>query len=334
MVKLKKIYPPERYEKFTDIKYLVEASAEKYGAKTLFKYFGPDGNQIHEMSYAEFGEACNSFGTALSAYGLLGKRLAILSESRPEWVVSYVVAIGGGGVVIPLDRELQVEQIKNFLILSETDTLVFSSAYEEAVLSMADSLDGIKYFISLDAPSGEIPRSVSNRLLFYSQLISVGHDMCAGGNDAYARAYKDIHEMSAIIFTSGTTGTSKGVMLSHSNILECIHASANMVNFGDKDTVLSVLPLHHTYETCCGILTPICIGATVCINNSLKYVLRNINLFKPTGMVLVPLFVSTIYKKICDEIRKKGKEKLVSRGISVTKAVRRSCLKTPKNSER
>lgn len=323
MVRLKNIYPPERYEKFTDIKYLVEASAEKYGDKTLFKYFDPDGSQVHEMSYAEFGEACNSFGTALSAYGLLGKRLAILSESRPEWVVSYVVAIGGGGVVIPLDRELQVEQIKNFLILSETDTLVFSSAYEEAVLSMADSLDGIKYFISLDAPSGEIPRSVSNRLLFYSQLISVGHDMCAGGNDAYARAYKDIHEMSAIIFTSGTTGTSKGVMLSHSNILECIHASANMVNFGDKDTVLSVLPLHHTYETCCGILTPICIGATVCINNSLKYVLRNINLFKPTGMVLVPLFVSTIYKKICDEIRKKGKEKLVSRGISVTKAVRR-----------
>lgn len=95
--------------------------------------------------------------------------------------------------------------------------------------------------------------------------------MYENGNDAYTSAHVDVYAMSAIIFTSGTTGTSKGVMLSHDNLLECVRASANMVNFSSRDVLLSVLPLHHTYETCCGMLTPICLGATVCINNSLKY---------------------------------------------------------------
>jgi long-chain acyl-CoA synthetase len=112
-------------------------------------------------------------------------------------------------------------------------------------------------------------------------------------------------------------------MLSQDNLLSCIYSSANMVNFSYKDILFSVLPLHHTYEMSCGILTPIMLGITVCFNNSLKYFMKNINIFKPTGMILVPLFVSTIYKKIMDEVAKKNKEKLFKGAVIVTKNLRR-----------
>ena len=119
--------------------------------------------------------------------------------------------------------------------------------------------------------------------------------------------------MAAIIFTSGTTGSSKGVMLSENNVLASIHAASNMVDFSEKDELVSVLPLHHTYETCCGILTPLFMGITVNVNNSLKYVMKNFKRFKPTGLVLVPLFATTMFKRINDELKKKNKEKNIEK---------------------
>ncbi|MBS1333182.1 MAG: hypothetical protein HP049_01775 [Clostridiales bacterium] len=100
---MKKIYPTEKYGKYANLQELVSASAMRFGDKPLYKYFDADG-QIREMSYCTFGNETKAIGTALAAYGLLGKRIAILSESRPEWMVGYVATIGGGGVTIPLDR--------------------------------------------------------------------------------------------------------------------------------------------------------------------------------------------------------------------------------------
>lgn len=136
--------------------------------------------------------------------------------------------------------------------------------------------------------------------------------------------------MCALIFTSGTTGTSKGVMLSEDNVLTSMTASANMICLDSDNTLLSVLPMHHTYETCCGQLTALMLGLTICINNSLKYFLRNLKIFKPTVMVLVPLFVTTIKKKIQDEIKAKGKQKTVDIGIKATKALRKVKIDTRK----
>ena len=110
--------------------------------------------------------------------------------------------------------------------------------------------------------------------------------------------------MCAILFTSGTTGTSKGVMLSHRNIATAINGSWRMIDVGPDDVLVSVLPIHHTYEMTCGILTPLLVGCTVCINDSLKNVMRNFQYYKPTILILVPLFVNTIYKRM-DTARKR-----------------------------
>lgn len=315
---MNKFYPPERYDKPDSFRSLIKKSAEKYGNKPYLKYIKKTGD-VGEVSFVQFYNDVKSLGTAFFGLKLAGKRVAILGESRPEWVTAYMAALCTGSVVVPLDKELLADQIRNFIELAEADALFYSEAFADSVKSMSETLPGVQYFICFD----NVCDCENERFKSYKDVLAYGEKLLTEGNTDYERARVDTSKMSAIIFTSGTTGTSKGVMLSQDNLLYCMHASANMVNFSDKDVLFSVLPLHHTYEMSCGILTPLMLGITVCFNNSLKYFMKNVNIFKPTGMVLVPLFVTTIYKKIMEEIQKKNKEKLFKGAVAVTKNLRR-----------
>ncbi|MDD2269039.1 MAG: AMP-binding protein [Eubacteriales bacterium] len=318
------VYYKIKYPKPESLRDMLKDSVAKYGDKACFRYVTAS-DDISSVSYNEFYSIINSLGTALTALGLPGRRIAILSESRYEWIASYITAIVGGGVVIPLDKELVKEEIANFINLAEADIIVYSSAYKATVDEIKPKLRKLDCFINLDSDFIDITKEnyTSFPELSFASLLEFGKNEMDAGNLDFVNSTHDINAMCAIIFTSGTTGTSKGVMLSEKNILACINAAINMVDFSSKDEIVSVLPLHHTYETCCGILTPIYLGVTVCINNGLKYVLKNFKRFQPTGLCLVPLFVTTIYKKISDEIRKKNKEKTFATGIKITKAARK-----------
>lgn len=313
-----KYHPSERYDKPESFRTIIKKSSEKFGSKPVFKYIKKN-NEIGEVSYTQFYNDIKSFGTAAIDLGLGGKRFAILGESRPEWIAVYLAVLCTGGVAVPLDKELLEDQLENFITLSEVDVLFYSESFEDKVKKMASRLINVKYFICFDTISENSNEKYKN----YSDLVTNGQQLLAEGNTAYARLRVDTSKLGVIIFTSGTTGTSKGVMLTQDNILSCIHASANMVDFSENDVLFSVLPLHHTYETSCGILTPIFLGSTLCINNSLKYFLKNIKIFKPTGMALVPLFVTTIYKKIMDEVKKKGRERVFKGAVVVSKNLRK-----------
>ena len=178
---------------------------------------------------------------------------------------------------------------------------------------------GVKKFICLDG----LDIDGGPEFTTLRRCIAAGDISVATGEVDMRRIRTDSSRVCAIIFTSGTTGTSKGVMLTEDNILACIHAASNMVNIDDKDTIFSVLPYHHTYELCCGLLTPICIGTTVCINNSLKYFSKNIQLFRPTAMVLVPMFVSTLASKIEAGIEKSHAAALLKGGTFVSNKARK-----------
>ena len=316
-MRVKKDYTTERYQKPDSFRSIIRTNSEKYGSKPLFKFINKD-NGIGEVSFVQFYNDVKSLGTVLFDMGLAGKHIAILSESRPEWVTAYMTALCTGSVAVPLDKELVDEQIKNFLDFSEANVLFYSEAFSDKVVEMADLLPNIKHFICFDEITAK-----DDRFRCFSDILDYGEKLLSEGSTFYDKARVDTSKMCAIIFTSGTTGTSKGVMLSQDNIISCVHAASNMVDFDEKDVLFSVLPLHHTYETSCGVLTPIFIGATVCFNNSLKYFMKNVNLFKPTGMALVPLFITTIYKKIMEEVKKKGKERIFKGAVTVTKNLRR-----------
>ncbi|MBP5231411.1 MAG: AMP-binding protein, partial [Clostridia bacterium] len=156
---------------------------------------------------------------------------------------------------------------------------------------------------------------------YTADLLVKGRLLLSDGYTEYVRARLSTDKMCTLLFTSGTTGTSKGVMLSQNNLTACVYHSANMVDVHEGDVLLSVLPMHHTYELVCGQLGAICLGATVCFNNGLKYFMRNLKLFRLTAMIVVPAFVTSVYRKVRDEIEKKRFHRALNIGVRVTSAV-------------
>lgn len=315
---LKRYLPKPQIEKFAGIRDILDYAASTYGDAILYRYF-TQGSEIGEISYRTFRSQVDSLGTALAARGLRTSTIAVLSESRPEWMLTFCAVVCGGGVIVPMDKELQEDQICNFLDRSGAEAIFCSHRYAEKLKARREELPNLRYIFDFDSESSAEGADDDS----LSHLLKKGDLLISDGYVEYTMARFDTSKPCTLLFTSGTTGTSKGVLLSQDNLTACVHHSLNMVNIHRGDVLFSVLPLHHTYELVCGQLGGLSIGATICFNNSLKYFLRNIKIFQPTAMVLVPLFLTTIYKKIREEIHKKNRDRLVKNAIIVTKALRK-----------
>lgn len=315
---MKRYLPKPQIDKFSSIRDILDYAASSYGDAILYRYF-TNGSEIGEVSYRSFRSQVDALGTALAARGLRTSTIAVLSESRPEWMLSFCAVVCGGGVVVPMDKELQDDQICNFLDRAGAEAIFCSHRYAEKLKARRRELLSLRYIFDFDSAAGENEEDDED----FSHLLLKGDLLISDGYVEYTKARFDTSKPCTLLFTSGTTGTSKGVLLSQDNLTACVYHSLNMVNIHRGDVLFSVLPLHHTYELVCGELGGLCVGATICFNNSLKYFLRNIKIFQPTAMVLVPLFLTTIYKKIREEIHKKNRDRLVKNAITVTKALRK-----------
>ena len=297
------------------IRAVLKESAEKYGDKIFYKYFTAP-NEVSEMSYRQLYSTYKRVGSAICSLGLNGKKIAIIGDNSPMWMISLMAVIGSGSVAVPLDKDLLPAQVENFLSLSEVEAVFCSGKFAEKISAM--NLPKLKIIIDFDNKG-----SIDSRYYSYEKIVSIGNKLVSGGDKSFKTCRYDRSKMSLLIFTSGTTGTSKGVMLSEDNILTALNAASNMINLKSSTVLLSVLPMHHTYEMTAGQLTAIRLGITICINNSLKYVMRNMKMFQPNTMVVVPLYVNTIKKKISDEISNRKKQKIVDVGVKATKVLRK-----------
>lgn len=299
------------------ILHLNNVISEKYNDKTVFKFFDSKKN-IVEMSYREFSENNVALSASFTNLGLRGKRIAVVGESCPEWVMAYMSSLMIGSICIPLDKELAVEELFGFLNVSDADAIVFSksfcSKFKERIITSESNL----LFIPIDCDDEEI--SKCENVILFDKLLRDGYEAIESGFTVPCYDISD--EMREMLFTSGTTGTSKCVMLSEKNIVSCVNSACATVDFSEDDVLVSVLPLHHTYELSV-MMAALNIGATICINDSLKYVMKNFKLFKPTGLILVPLFVNTMYKKIMDEAKKTGQLKKMKIGLKFSKGLRK-----------
>ncbi len=321
---MKKYNVKDRFPAYADFRTLI-TSMGKRGDKTFYKYI-VNKDEVRELSYKQFSDNVLNLSTALYALGLKNKRIALISESRAEWLQTYLGTICAGAVIVPIDKELMPEQIANFITLAECDAVFVSPTYKAKLSEQLSSLD-VKYIVELDEEA-YVPRKNGyenfrdNKFFNFYELVAYGRHLIGAGFLGIYELDYDVDAMAALIFTSGTTGTSKGVMLSQRNLLSNAWCCANYTPYTGEDVFLSVLPMHHTYETTIQIAI-IIVGATICINNSIKYVMRNLKRFQPTGLVLVPLFVQTIFKRISDEIRKKGKEGTINKAVKITKGLRK-----------
>lgn len=296
---------------FTEV-HTIQELVEHYaghGEKIVFDYYVRSGN-LHTMTYAEFARRIQDFGAGLAAHGKAGKRTAVIGETSPYWYIAYLATLCTGGVAIPLDKELALEEIENFLVRSQAEVIVFSLLFEKKFVEMAARHPEIT-FIPMDTCEVEGYGPSQKELIAKGETLPSAFE-----------TEPDVQKMSIMLFTSGTTGTSKCVILSQHNLCSAINAACGSVYFFPDDVLLSVLPVHHTYELCC-TLSGMNYGMRVAINDSLRHVLRNINKFKPTALVLVPLFMNTMEKKIWDELRKKKLDSVIRKLMSASNSMRK-----------
>lgn len=288
---------------------------ERHGSKTLFRYY--EGKDIQSMTYATFGTQVREAAAAFTAMGLCGEKIVVIGETSPQWVCTYLGALAAGCVIVPMDKELDTEEIRRFIAMVDARAIVYSKSFNEKFIkSISDGDTGIRYFIPI-TPAYD--SSFDNKVIAFDQLLTCGRERVERDGYHYP-IVRNREKLAEMLFTSGTTGTSKCVMLCQKNIFAAVNAAVETVCFSADDVVVSVLPIHHTYELMC-ILAEMVYGIEICINDSLRHVMKNFQLFKPTGLVLVPLFINTMYAKIWSEAQKSKKETILKAGLATSKTL-------------
>lgn len=301
------------YVKITDLKDMLNKSAKAYADKPAFRFKTKEHGVFNDISYKEFSNQVNALGTALVNLSLKDKRIAVISENRYEWAVSYLAVVAGTGIVVPMDKSLPENEIKSLIERSEVDAIIFSDKYLDVMKDVKNSgTSNLKYYICMDLKKDE------NDVLSFKELIKKGEKLLAGGNKDFVDATIDAEKMSIMLFTSGTTAKSKAVALSHKNLCTNLQDIASMFDIGTNDRMLSFLPLHHTFESTVGFLYPIYAGATICYCDGIRHIADNIREYQITAMISVPILYENMYKKVMRGIAKKGKLEKVEKGMKIS----------------
>ncbi len=314
-----KKFTPRPIDRISSVEELVYSSAERFGDKPLYIYV--EDKEQHTFSYNEHKSSFDALRAALIDLGLAGKKISLCSDQHPDWITAFLSVIGVGGVIVPLDRELQPEQLSGFISITESEAVFLSEREYKLLSPYFDSLPLLRRIVIIGArPDAEIE---DERVILFDDLIEKGKVKLSEGADPSACA-SDVKELACILFTSGTTGTSKGVMLSEYNLLFSVIQCCRMVANTEKDVFVSVLPIHHTFALTTNHLAMSYLGGTTFMNDSLKHTFKNITEVKPTCLILVPLFLETMDKKIWDNVRKQGKEKQVRALMKASNAMRKT----------
>ena len=302
-----------RYERTTDVVDFCRI-LEKHGDRVALSYFDKH-RKLHDMTYGELEQKIKKISAGISAMGLSGKKIAVIGETSWQWIASYVSILASGGVAIPMDKELEISVILDFLAWVDADAIIYSEKFNDAFEKAKGNHKSIKYFIPMVALENSAEDDCTISL---DKLIEIGETEIENGY-SYPPV-KDKEKMAEMLFTSGTTGSSKAVMLSQKNIFSVVTSAAATVDFTPDDTIVSLLPIHHTYELAC-MLAGMDYGMHICINDSITHVLKNLQIFKPTGLVLVPLYVYTFYKRIWAEAKKTGRDKKLKLGMTAARSL-------------
>ncbi len=282
--------------KLNDFRDLVNLYKSEYKDLIAFEYKNkPSDTEYVKITYSKFANDIENLACSLLNLGV--KRVALISDNRYEWCVSYLAITTAGLIVVPLDKSLPGNEIKDLLSRSGADCIIFSQKYINFV-------SACKFKICMDIPDSSIK---DHEILLYSDLLK-DHS----NHEIYDNIKIDNKAMSIILFTSGTTSISKAVMLTQYAICMDIYSLSQMIEITTKDKFLSFLPLHHTFESTCTFLFGTSCGITIAICDGLKYIQQNLVEYHVTGFVCVPLMLEIMYKKILKTIKNQKKTLLVN----------------------
>ena len=298
-------------QEFKDIKELIYNSAKIYANNIAFIVKHQEGkNKTYEnITYKTLLKHINALGTKLYSMGLKNKRIAILGRNRYEWALGHLTSLLGGIISVPLDKDLQVDELENSLIRSKTDAIYFDEKYIEKIEEIKNRNNtNVKEYICMSKLAG------------YDDIHTLkeeGQKLLEEGNKEYISAKIDENVMNILLFTSGTTSKSKAVMLSQKNIASNVYAMQRVEDIKSTDSNLAFLPMNHIFGSTCLIVMLAC-GVRTSFPDGLRYVAQNLKEYEVSLFVGVPLLVEAIYNKVVKEIDKQGKTKLIKNAIRVS----------------
>ena len=301
-------------DKISNLKEMLINTKKKYGEENAFAFKTETPDVFKYITYNEYISEIEAFGTALINLGLKGKRIAVVSENRYEWMLTYLSVVCGVGILSPLDKSLPKEELISSINRSEVEAIVYSEKYEDIMKEIdGDKANKIKCFISMDKEKSE------NEMYSQKELISVGKDLVEKGDRRYIDSKINNEELAVMLFTSGTTAMSKIVMLSHKNICSNLMDIDSTFDVCKDDMYLSFLPLHHVFECTVAFLYATYKGAKIAFCEGLRHIADNVREYHITCMIVVPALIEAIYRQLWKNIEKNGKTKKVKFGLKLSK---------------
>ncbi len=274
------------------LKDLIEVCCNNHKDKIAFRYTHK--NDEIQITYTQFKNDVEALGTALIKKGYNRTHIALLSKNSYLWIVSFFAIVNTDNIIVPLDKELSGKDIRSLIEKSDTEVLIYENTYSDEAQLNKDIM-----LLNMDC----LPEMIEN-----------GKNLIANGDTSYKDCMIDKDAMCAIYFTSGTTGDTKGVMLSHKNWATDICTGLKCFHVAEK--TLLALPLYHTYAIIASLLASILSGSSLFINSSIKKLISDIRYVKPEYIAVVPVMAEAMYKKIMENINTPAKK--ISINVMIT----------------
>ena len=296
--------------KILSLREILSKAATECPDKWAYRY--KRNNSVVNVTFKQFYNDTLSLGAYLTERGYSDTHIAIVGENSYEWITVFLTVLNTSGVFVPLDKELPTDDLIGLINESDSTLIFCDKKHETELAGRLGEIPGIKEIITFERETTE------GNLISYAEAMKEG---AALDKSRYLNLEIDENALKYLVYTSGTTGIAKGVMLSMRNIRYTIHYGVKLQKM--LDCGLSVLPYHHTYEAVCDLLAALHEHTTICINDSYKNVSQNLKLFKPDYLYIVPMFAEFFKKAILKEAERKGSLKKLLRGIKISNFLRK-----------
>ncbi len=300
-------------KEFQSIRHIVEYAAKTYGNNTAFSYkIRPTDKEKVNISYIEFRDDVRALSTEMLDRGMQDKHIVVVGKMSYDFIVTYYASLIVGAVLVPLDKDWGAAELADTAKNADIDYLFI----DDEILTKSEEIISV---CNLENPAVILGNNTPQGL---QSMIASGHKKFAENRNPYFEVKYDNRKLSLLVYTSGTTGKGKGVMLCTDSLIRDMTDIIPYIDFSYN--TVSVLPPHHTYGSTVMLIAHVMIGAEVYISNGVKYVLSEMKAEKPGHLVLVPLYLETFYRKIQANLKKQGKEKLVKNMMAVSGVARKA----------
>ena len=311
----KRNYPLYETTMFKDIREMTENAAERFPDKNALSYKKKaTSKETLHYTYSEGRDFIRFIATEFISMGMRDTNVAIIGEASPEWVFSYFALMSIGAVTVPIDKELPAPDMASILNTAGCPFVVYSTAITDKIKEVKELCPALSTFV-------EMGDGCEDFAINLDTVRVQGKAKFESGDNSYYDYEIDPKRLASIVFTSGTTGKGKGVMLTTENI--CMDMQQGMYNFNITPRTMCVLPPHHTFGSTVNFVGHYAQGCEIYISSGLKYIMNELKTFKPTHLILVPLFVETFYKRIMSAAEKSGKLDKLMKGIKISNFLRK-----------